>query len=345
MTTLMQKINTAPQYPGCYIYKNNLGHIIYIGKSNNIRNRVRQYFQPSTIIDNPKLQQLVKTIVDVEFHITNTDLDALLLEYQLIKKHKPWFNTQFKRDLEHPLIEITMMDSFPILSIVTTKSNNKNIYLDCFSSVGQAQETLELLQRVWKTPTCQRKSFINKSRPCLLQDINICLAPCMQNTDYKLVLKELIRFFNNQKTTVLSRMKKEMIQYSKNLEFEKANVIKKDIDTLLYLQYKNQRMYHLPINQDVIVFIRSYHSEDFSIFYIRNKKVIHCLSCITTLTTEMITSFISDIESNTMPINEIDIVPALMEIIADKLFILLPKHNTNTMIEKKIMSGYTDFKR
>jgi len=343
---LMQKVTNAPKQPGCYIYKNSTQHIIYVGKSKNIHHRVSQYFRPSTIVDNPKLQRLVHSITDVEFMTTDTELNALILEYKLIKQYKPWFNSQFIRDSQHPLIRITMEDKYPAFYIVTKKESSKSIYMDCFSSQENAQEAIELMNAIWKIPACKKKSFEKRTNPCTRYHINRCLAPCNGEIDssiYKETIKELIAFFKGGKTMVLSRLYKEMNNYSLHLNYEKATMIKQHIESLLYLQNKNKRMYHFSSKQEVLLLIRPYSSMEFSLFYIKNSCVMNRADFVDTFDEGLLSQFLIDIRINQTFINDAALLECLTEIIADKMYITLPIKNNLESIEKKLIKGYSEF--
>lgn len=346
MKTLIKKINAAPQQSGCYLYKNDSGRIIYVGKAKNIRNRVRQYFQPSTILENTKLQALVHSIVDVEYRITDTELNALLLEYQLIKQYKPWFNSQFKRDVQPTQIRIAIEDALPTITVVTKSESPKSEYMDCFSNADRAEEAIQLMNAVWKTPVCQKKSFDKPSRACLRYDLNKCLAPCVQGVDrslYKETIHELVRFFKGKKTTVIPRLDKKMDIYAKELNFEKAAITKQNIDNLMYLQTKHKRRSHFSSKRDVILFIRAYHSPEISLFYIKEGLILGRIDVLDKFNPHDVTQVLLDIQKSKETIFSDGLLNGLADIIADKMFVVLPIKTNKESIAKKIERGYLDF--
>lgn len=346
MHSLITKINTAPCLPGCYLYKNKIGRIIYIGKAKHLRNRVRQYFRPSTIVDNPKLQGLVKAIVDVEYRITETELDALLLEYQLIKKYKPWYNSQFIQDLQHPLIKITIAEEYPTITLVYEKDCTSAFYLDCFSNEGNAIEAIAVINAVWKTPLCRKQKFLHSDKPCMYYHIGKCLAPCAKKVSSEVYRKQIIsieKFFSGKKTTILSQLRKQMQECAAALQFEKAASLKQQAEALLDLQQKSKRMFHFPAKQDVILLIRVYHSSAVSLFYIRDKAVVGRLSCFNPLEKSTLSQFIEVMYVQKQILPNINTLEALTEIIADRKYLILPRKSSKELVIKKIVKAYQTF--
>ena len=202
------------------------------------------------------------------------------------------------------------------------------------------------MNTIWKIPACQKKSFEEESRSCMRYHIDKCMAPCIHSINhelYKETVKELIDYFNGKNKKAITRLQKEMNEHARNLNFEKANIVKQQITTLIYLQNKNQRMYHFPSKKDVVLLIRAYHSPIFTLFYIRNKKVIGRIDFSDDLDEEVLSKFIIEMEETRTVVAKEELLQCLSEIVADKVFIVLPTKKSKETTLKKIKKGYLEF--
>lgn len=278
---LLQKVKTAPKAPGCYLFRDRQGNIIYVGKAKRLSTRVRNYFQPSAAQDE-RLEDLLPQITDVEYRETASELDALMLEYRLIKQHKPWFNSQLKPDKRRPWLRIDMAADFPTLTVVSVRTDDAAEYFDCFIDEQDVKAALLLFNQVWRTPQCGRASFGKAGSPCLYHSLNVCFAPCSgrlgeadsdEAAAYREAVEQVLRLLHGKSVPKLAELKTEMRRAADALEFEKAATCKAQLDGLRRIQVKAKRMFHLPEDADVLVRIRPYREKAFSLFYAHNGEV------------------------------------------------------------------------
>lgn len=245
--SLRKKINTAPLSSGCYLFKDALGSVIYVGKAVVIRKRVKQYFQKLQSLDT-KTRQLVMHTFDAEFVTTDSDLEALILETNLIKKYKPRFNVMLKDDKSYAFLEITD-DEFPRISIVRKIRGKKNTYFGPFPSPVPLKRALKRLRRIYPYRSCNRDMReVNKDgkvkiqcsdpKPCLYYHLHLCEAPCANLTtkkDYRTHINAIKRFFRGEKHILIAEMEKQMHKLSDMKDYEQAAMIRDRVHDLTYI--------------------------------------------------------------------------------------------------------------
>ena len=258
-TDIKKQIKLMPKLPGCYQYFDKTGEIIYIGKAKNLYNRVNSYFVGDKK-DSPKLQVMVPQIVRVECIVVNTEVEALILESELIKKYKPKYNILLKDDKKFPHFLITD-EEYPRITVVRKANRNmqKGKYFGPYTDSRAMYCTLEMLGKIFPLKKCKTPKF--KSRPCLYYDIGQCSAPCQKlisSEDYKKILKDVELFLSGKQNELLKILEEQMKRASDNLEFEKAaryrdsyNDIKKTMEKQKVVS-ENTR-----INQDFIGIVKS----------------------------------------------------------------------------------------
>ncbi len=258
-TDIKKQIKLMPKLPGCYQYFDKTGEIIYIGKAKNLYNRVNSYFVGDKK-DSPKLQVMVPQIVRVECIVVNTEVEALILESELIKKYKPKYNILLKDDKKFPYFLITD-EEYPRITVVRKANRNmqKGKYFGPYTDSRAMYCTLEMLGKIFPLKKCKTPKF--KSRPCLYYDIGQCSAPCQKlisSEDYKKILKDVELFLSGKQNELLKILEEQMKRASDNLEFEKAaryrdsyNDIKKTMEKQKVVS-ENTR-----INQDFIGIVKS----------------------------------------------------------------------------------------
>jgi len=175
-------LDTLPTKPGCYIMKNSGGQIIYVGKAINLRNRVRSYFHASAEQD-AKTRQLVRNIVDIEWIVVGSELEALILEMNLIKKHRPRYNIRLKDDKRYPYIKIHWGDPYPKVTVTRQMVQDGSRYYGPYTSAWAVHQTLDVLRRIFPYLTCDRVITGKDPRACLYYDIKLCSAPCIGAVD------------------------------------------------------------------------------------------------------------------------------------------------------------------
>ena len=219
--TLQKKLELLPDNPGCYLYKDNIGEIIYVGKAKNLKNRVKSYF---TGTHNKKTQTLVSKIEDLEYIIVNSEKEALLLENNLIKKHRPYFNIRLKDDKSYPYLMITKEEHPRLLMTRKYKKNNKNIYFGPYVDIKSATEVKKILDKIYPLRKCNPV----EKRPCMYYQIGECIGPCAKEIttdDYKNQISKIKSFLTGNTKEILSDLKNKMKNHIENLEFEAAGQI------------------------------------------------------------------------------------------------------------------------
>lgn len=219
--TLQKKLELLPDNPGCYLYKDNIGEIIYVGKAKNLKNRVKSYF---TGTHNKKTQTLVSKIEDLEYIIVNSEKEALLLENNLIKKYRPYFNIRLKDDKSYPYLMITKEEHPRLLMTRKYKKNNKNIYFGPYVDIKSATEVKKILDKIYPLRKCNPV----EKRPCMYYQIGECIGPCAKKItadDYKSQISKIKSFLTGNTKEILSDLKNKMQEHIKKLEFEAAGQV------------------------------------------------------------------------------------------------------------------------
>ncbi len=220
---IQQILDTLPDKPGCYLMKDARGIIIYVGKAINLRNRVRSYFH-STSQKEPKTRRLVREIADIEWIVVGSELEALILEMNLIKRHKPRFNVRLKDDKRYPYIKVHWGDPFPKVTVTRLMTNDGARYFGPYTSVWAVHQTLDLLRKIFPYLTCNREITGKDSRACLYYDIKLCTAPCIgaiNQEDYRQIIDDLCHFLEGRTQPIVNRLSQEMEKASQ------ANAIRK----------------------------------------------------------------------------------------------------------------------
>lgn len=343
-TELKAKMQAAPESPGCYLYKDKSGTVIYVGKAKVLRNRVRSYFHAT---DDEKVQRLVQQIADVEYFTTETETDALLHEHRLIKQYKPWFNRQLKRDTPHPLITLNRKGKYATLSVVPGRDTAGAKYFDCFHDEQDAKDTLAILQRAWRTPSCGQVEFGKAGRACLNYHLGTCMAPCegrANEDDYAWAIADIVRLFEGKRVSRMLQLEQEMQESAEALAYEKAGDIKQLLGDLERLQRKARRMFHFPADRAVLVFLRAYREAGFTLYLVRDGAVQAQKRFDGALDEEALASFLEEASASSKQ-GPPWLADAIREIYADKLFAPLPIRCGPTQIEKAVRKHFPAFCR
>ena len=250
---LKQTLKLLPSLPGCYIYYNKDGEVIYVGKAKILKRRVMSYFNRKH--DSVKLNVLVPQIERLEYIITNTEVEALILESHLIKKYKPRYNVLLKDDKKYPYFLITDED-FPRITIVRKKNINpeKGRYYGPYTDIRAMHATLDFLKKIFPLKQCKSPKF--KDRPCLYYHIGRCMAPCQNLVtpdEYKTVVKQAELFLSGKQSELMEQIKQQMQKYSDSLQFEKAAKLRDSYNDLAKTLEKQKVVYeNTKLNEDVI---------------------------------------------------------------------------------------------
>ena len=216
--TLKKKLESLPSNPGCYLYKDNIGEIIYVGKAKNLKNRVKSYFTGS---HNKKTQILVSKIEDLEYIIVNSEKEALILENNLIKKYRPYYNIRLKDDKSYPYLMITKEEHPRLVLTRKYKKNNKNIYFGPYVDSKSASRVKQILYKIYPLRRCNPA----EKRPCMYYQIGECIGPCakeISQEEYKKQIAKIRSFLNGDTKEILNDLSEKMKNHINNLEFESA---------------------------------------------------------------------------------------------------------------------------
>lgn len=273
---LEDKVKNMPSEPGVYLMKDEGGQIIYIGKAISLKNRVRSYFS-SQHQNSPKTRALVKNIRDIDFIITDSELEALILESNLIKKHRPKYNISLKDDKNYPLIKVTINEDFPRIEIVRKIEKDGAKYFGPFTSSSSVQETLKLITKIFPIRDCKHKTFARQDRPCLNSHINRCKAPCVGRIsvkEYKKIISEIILFLEGKQEALVKTLKERMVEASVNLEFELAAELRDQLQAVEKIIERQKIVSDAQADQDVINIARGFDEVCVQIFFVRSGKLI-----------------------------------------------------------------------
>jgi len=269
-------LDTLPTKPGCYIYRNAIGQIIYVGKAINLRNRVRSYFQDSRTLDF-KTRQLVKHIADIEWIVVGSELEALILEMNLIKKHRPHYNIRLKDDKRYPYIKVHWADPFPKVTVTRRMVRDGGRYFGPYTSVWAVQQTLDLLRKVFPYLTCDRVITGRDERACLYHDIKLCNAPCIGAVDqeqYRATIKQLMDFLDGKSDHIVRGIEQRMAAAAENLDFERAADYRDQLKDIERITARQKVIGSDDTDQDVIAFARANGDACVQVFFIRYGKLI-----------------------------------------------------------------------
>ena len=268
---------TLPTKPGCYLMKNAEDKIIYIGKAVNIRNRVRSYFHASAGHDR-KTRRLVQEIVDIEWIVVGSELEALILEMNLIKRHRPRFNVRLKDDKRYPYIKVHWGDNFPKVTVTRLmRKDDGSRYYGPYTSVWAVHQTLDLLRRIFPFLTCDRDITGLDKRACLYLDIKLCTAPCIgavSQSEYRQMISDLGDFLNGRTGPIVKRLQTEMAKASEDLHFEKAAALRDQLNAIEKVVEKQKVITNKQLDSDVIAMARTDGDACLQIFFIRSGKMI-----------------------------------------------------------------------
>lgn len=278
MFVIEEELKKLPRSPGVYIMHDKTEEIIYIGKAISLKNRVRQYFQKSTN-KTAKIQQMVSKISYFEYIVTDSELEALILECNLIKKHRPRYNTMLKDDKSYPYIKVTVGEEYPRILLARDMKKDKSKYFGPYPSVLAVKSTMELLRKIYKIRTCNRSlpKDIGKGRACLNYHINQCNAPCMgyiSSEEYRKKINETIKFLDGHYSDVIKSLEKKMYEASDNMEFESAAEYRDLIESIKKIAEKQKITSESGIDRDIIAYAIDNDEAVVQVFFMRDGKLV-----------------------------------------------------------------------
>jgi len=270
-------LDTLPIKPGCYLMKSAEGKIIYVGKAINLRNRVRSYFHSDASHDH-KTRRLVREIADIEWILVGSELEALILEMNLIKRHRPKFNVRLKDDKRYPYIKIHWGEPFPKVTVTRQMLDDGSRYFGPYTSAWAVYQTLDVLRRIFPYLTCDREITGQDKRACLYYDIKLCTAPCIAAIDqvgYRQMISNLQEFLNGRTEAIIARLDREMQKAAEGLKFERAAAIRDQLKALQSVIERQKVVFASDYkDSDVIAMARADNEACVQIFFIRAGKLI-----------------------------------------------------------------------
>jgi excinuclease ABC subunit C len=278
MFDIQEELKKLPEKPGVYIMRDEDHNIIYIGKAVVLKNRVRQYFQSSSNMT-PKVQAMVARIKEFEYIVTHSELEALILECNLIKKHKPKFNILLKDDKHYPYIKVTMNEDYPRVLMTRKLEKDGAKYFGPYSSAFAVKDTIELIKKLFPIKSCSKvlPRDIGKDRPCLNYHIFQCLGPCqghVNKEEYRDLMKDICSFLGGKHEEIIARLERQMKDASEKLNFEKAANLRDKINSLKHIAEKQKVLSTTMEDQDVVAFARGQTDSCVQVFFIRGGKLI-----------------------------------------------------------------------
>ena len=271
---LQTKLDNLPTGPGVYLMKNDQGEIIYVGKAINLRNRVRSYFRELKP-DQAKTKALVKHIADLEYILADNELEALVLECNLIKKYRPKYNINLKDDKTYPYLKITN-EPYPQVIVTRKVAKDGARYYGPYPSVNELRNSLELIRKIFPFRSCKQRTFTN-DRPCLNAHIQMCYAPCVgriSKEDYNAMIDQIALFFEGKQDGLTRRLQKEMEEAAENLEFEKAARLRDQLQGIEQIITQQKAVLGGDDDRDVIAMARGLNQCCVQIFFIRGGKIV-----------------------------------------------------------------------
>ncbi len=278
MFEIQEELKKLPGKPGVYIMHDESDAIIYVGKAISLKNRVRQYFQSSRN-KGVKIEQMVTHITRFEYIVTDSELEALVLECNLIKEHRPKYNTMLMDDKGYPFIRVTADEDFPRIMLARKMKKDRSKYFGPYTSAGAVKDTIELIRKLYCIRSCSRRlpQDIGKERPCLNYHIHQCKAPCqgyISREEYRKAIDEVLQFLNGNYELILKELEGKMQEASGNLEFEKAIEYRELISSVQKIAQKQKITDTAGEDRDVLAVACEEEDAVMQVFFIRGGRLI-----------------------------------------------------------------------
>lgn len=278
MFDIQEELKKLPGKPGVYIMHGEKDEIIYVGKAISLKNRVRQYFQSSRN-KGVKIEQMVTHITRFEYIITDSELEALVLECNLIKEHRPKYNTMLMDDKAYPFIKVTVDEPFPRIMMARQMAKDKAKYFGPYTSVNAVKDTIDLIRKLYHLRSCHRKlpKDIGKERPCLNYHIHQCKAPCqgyISQEEYRKSVNQVLKFLNGDYDAILKELQEKMQQASDQLEFEKAVEYRELLFSVQKIAQKQKITDTDGEDRDILAVAKDMEDAVVQVFFIRGGRLI-----------------------------------------------------------------------
>lgn len=275
MFDIQENLKKLPDVPGVYLHKDRLGQVIYVGKAVSLKNRVRQYFQSSRNMES-KVKAMVSQIEEFEYITTGSEMEALILECNLIKKYMPKYNVLLRDDKTYPYIKVTMEEAYPRLMKTRQVSRDGNKYFGPYSDAGAVNQIVELLNQVYALKKCSARAFPKGFRPCLNYHIHQCDGICqgkISQEDYRKKAEQAMEFLKGKTGGILSYLEKEMYRASEELNFERAAECRDYLNAAKALSEKQRVVLQDKKDVDLILVARSQKQRYVVLFFVRDGKL------------------------------------------------------------------------
>ncbi|SHH20275.1 Excinuclease ABC subunit C [Caloranaerobacter azorensis DSM 13643] len=278
MFNIDEELKKLPDKPGVYLMKDENGQIIYVGKAVNLKKRVRQYFQASSS-KVPKVKAMVKSIAEFEYIITDNEIEALILECNLIKKHKPKYNILLRDDKQYPYIKVTTNEKYPRVIKVRKIEKDKAKYFGPYTSASAVNDTLEIIRNIYPLRNCRKNldSIKKKERPCLNYFIGKCLGPCQGNVNeekYMEMVHEVLLFLGGKEDKLMHLIEEKMKNAAKQLDFENAAKYRDQLNSIKHILEIQKIVSSTLIDQDIIGMARGIEDVCIQVFFVRGGKLV-----------------------------------------------------------------------
>jgi excinuclease ABC subunit C len=272
---LTDKLKSLPDRPGVYLMQDEAGDIIYVGKALSLKDRVRSYFSGTP--SSPKVRALVNRIADLDYIVTDSEVEALILESNLIKEHRPWYNVRLRDDKNYPYLKITN-EPFPRVMVVRRREEDGSRYFGPYTNSQAMRQTVKFLRKHFPIRACRRRLEGNKERPCLNYHINRCLAPCTGEVSpeaYGEIVDQVCRFLEGRREGLIKDLTAKMEAAAKDLRFEEAARLRDQINALQYAAQDQQKIVgDLGLDQDIIGVAQGEGIACVQVFFVREGKIV-----------------------------------------------------------------------
>ena len=319
-----EELKKLPNSPGVYIMHDSHDNILYVGKAINLHNRVRQYFRTGYGHNNsPKIAKMVSQISYFEYIVTSSDMEALVLECNLIKEYRPKYNTMMTDDKGYPYIRVTVEEEYPRLLYSHSMKRDKSKYFGPYTNPKAVKDIIDLLNRIYKLRTCTKRlpKEIGKDRPCLYYQIGQCNAPCngyISGEEYRKNVTKAINFLNGDYKETISSLTADMKKYAEEMEFEKAAEMRDLIESINHITNKQKMNNTNGEDRDIIAYASNETDTVVSIFFVREGKLLgrehhHMNGNITDEPAQILTAFVEQFYSGTPYLPKEVVVPIELE--------------------------------
>ncbi|MCX6013054.1 MAG: excinuclease ABC subunit UvrC [Chloroflexi bacterium] len=276
MEHLEKQLKVLPVKPGIYMFKNAIGNVLYVGKAINLKSRVSSYFNSSSELT-PKHRKMLGLITDIDFIITDSELEAIILECNLIKKFSPFYNVRLKDDKTYPYLKIEVKDEWPRVYITRRVERDGSYYFGPYANSASIRITMDLVKKIFPYRSCKKNITGAETRPCLNYHIRRCSAPCISavsKEEYRAIINEVVFFLESKQGRVIKEIKKKMEDAAGKLEFERAATLRDQLVSIENVTERQKVFYHTLIDEDVIAYATDNDTACVQIFFIREGKLI-----------------------------------------------------------------------